>query len=111
MQALLRDANGLEQSRFCRQKLDSLDSLRLRASPELVRLVDDYRQAINTYLEKQKITNPFLRVRKFHELVVNRAARDLIRQLDDLEVKRQTFRPAPPKPDAAEPENISAAFR
>ena len=111
MQALLRDANGLEQSRFCRQKLDSLDSLRLRASPELVRLVDDYRQAINTYLEKQKITNPFLRVRKFHELVVNRAARDLIRQLDDLEVKRQAFRPVPPKPDAAEPENISAAFR
>ena len=111
MQTLLRDSNGLEQAKFFSRQLDSLNSLRLRASQDLVGLVDGYRQAIGTFLERQKITNPFLRVRKFHELAVNRAAKDLILRLDALETKRQVLRPAPSKPDANEPENISAAFR
>ena len=111
MQTLLRDANGLEQTRFFGRQLNSLNSLRLRASPDLVGLVDDYRQAIGAFLEKQKITNPFQRVRKFHELTVNRAAKNLILRLDALEIKRVALRPAPPKPDAPELENISAAFR
>ena len=111
MQTLLRDSNGIEQAKLFGRQLDSLNSLRLRVSQDLVGLVDDYRQAIGAFLEKQKITNPFQRVRKFHELTVNRAARDLIQKLDALEAKRAALRPAPSKPDATEQENISAAFR
>jgi len=111
LQTILREANGIQQAQLCQQKLSALNSLRLRASPELVGLVDDYRRVIGAFLEKQKITNPFQRVRKFHELTVNRAAKELLRQLDLLEVNRVALRPAPPKPDATEQENISAAFR
>ena len=111
LQTILRSANGLEQADVFRQKLTSLDSLRLRAAPELVGLVDDYRRAIGTYLQKQASTNPFLPFRKWHGLVVNRAARELARQLDALQVRREALRPAPPQTEPQLPADVSAAFR
>ena len=111
LQTILQLSNGIEQAGVFRQKLNSLDSLRLRASQELVGLVDDYRRAIGNYLQKQASTNPFLPFRKWHGLVVNRAARELTRQLDALEARREALRPALPKHDANTPEDISAAFR
>ena len=111
LQTLLHMSNGIEQAGLFRQKLGALDSLRLRVSQDLVGLVDDYRRAIGKYLEKQTATTPFLPFRPLHGLVINRAAKELARQLDVLEARRESLRPAPPKPDANAPEDISAAFR
>ncbi len=111
LQTILQLPDGLEQSKVFRQKLTALDSLRLRAAQEMVGLVDDYRSAIGNYLRKQASTNPFLPFRKWHGLVVNRAARELKAQLDALEVRRKKLHPPPSKPDAFLPEDVSAAFR
>ena len=111
LQTLLHLSNGLEQASLFRQKLNALDSLRLRVSPELVGLVDEYRRATGGYLQKQTTTNPFLPFRKWHGLVVNRAAREFTLQLDGLEARREALRPPPPQPDTRRPEDVSAAFR
>jgi len=105
LQTLVHESNGIEQAQFYRQKLNSLDALRLRVSQELVGLVDEYRQALADYLRRQSNSNPFMAYSR------HRAAHNLIRQLDALEVKRQAMRPAPPKEETSTPENISAAFR
>jgi hypothetical protein len=110
LQTILQLPDGIKQVEVFRQKLTALNSLRLRTAKELVGLVDDYRAALGDYLRKQATTNPFLPFRKWHGLVVNRAARELTHQLDALEIRRDALRPAPPKPEAL-PEDVSAAFR
>ncbi len=111
LQTLLHMSNGIEQAGVFRQKLGALDSLRLRVAQDLVGLVDDYRRAIGRYLEKQTATTPFLPFRPLHGLVVNRAAKELARQLDALEARREALRPASAKPDGNPPADVSAAFR
>lgn len=111
LQTLLRSSNGIEQAQFYRQKLAALDSLRVRVSQELVGLVDEYRQAIGAYLQKQASTAPFQPRGKQGGLVVNAPAQELIRRLDVLEARRKAARPLPQKPPGSGPENISAAFR
>jgi hypothetical protein len=111
LQTLLHESNGIELARFYRQKLDALDSLRLRVSQDLVGLVDEYRQALGAYLQRQSTTVPFMPLGKQGALVTNPAAQQLIHQLDALEVKRQAMRQVPQKPEMNTPENISAAFR
>lgn len=111
LQTVLNTSNGIEQARFFRQKLDSLNALRARVSQDLAGLVDDYRSAISTFLDKQKNTSPFLPFRKLRGLVVNRATAELTRQLDALEVRREKLRPGQTRPDALTPEEISTAFR
>ena len=111
LQTLLHESNGIEQAQFYRQKLDALDALRLRVSQDMVGLVDEYRQALGAYLQKQSTTTPFLPLGLRGLLVTNPAKKKLIRQLNELEVKRQATRPVPQKDEVNTPENISAAFR
>jgi hypothetical protein len=111
LQTILHESNNIEQAQFYRQKLDALDALRLRVSQGLIGLVDEYRQALGAYLQKQSTTTPFLPLGLHGLLVTNPARKKLIRELDALEVKRQGMRPVPQKDEVNTPENISAAFR
>jgi hypothetical protein len=110
LQSLLRDSNdGLEQREFYRQKRQALDSLRLRCAPDLVWLVDEYRQAISDFMERQNSRNPFLSFRRRGPLDPHPAVTDLIRRLDVLDARRDTLRPLP-QSAATGAQNIPAAF-
>ena len=110
LQALLRDSNGIERMEFYRQKLRELESLRVRVAQELIELVDDYRAAIATYMQKQARTTPFIPLGKQGALVTNPGAQELIRKLDALDARRMALRPAPQNVSAASTDN-AAAFR
>jgi hypothetical protein len=110
LQALVRDSNNIEQTQFYRQKLYELEALRVRVSQKLVGLVDDYRAAIATYLQKQTRTTPFAPVGKQGALMTNPAAKELVRKLDALDAKRMAMKPAPENVSAVSMET-SAAYR
>ena len=111
LQTLLRSSNGIQQTQFYRQKLNELDALRLRVSQDLVGLVDEYRAAIATYVQRQSTTVPFLPLGKQGALAPNPAADELIRRLNTLDAKRNAMRPPPPKPVVENSGNFSGAFR
>ena len=93
LQTVIRDWDRLHQGQAIRAKLAELDLLRVRAAPELIALVDEYRQALSTYLETQNKRSPFGPL--FKKSIQHRAIQEVVKKLDELDARRLSLRPKP----------------
>jgi hypothetical protein len=91
LQSVIRDWDQPQQTEAIRGKLRELEVLRLRVSPALAPLVDEYRQALETFLRDRNRTGliPFR-----GKAVAKRASDEAIQRLDALDAKRQELRPS-----------------
>lgn len=89
LQSIVREWSREEQVSLLRTKLEQLQSLRLRASPDVRPLVDDYFRAIAQYLERRARIEADLYSR--NDLPKRRLASQTISVLDVLDVRRSTI--------------------
>jgi hypothetical protein len=76
-----------------KKKIRDLDLARARTSPELIPLLDEYRQAIKSYIQSREgfsLTGVFAKIgpRRLHP-----AASNAIKELDALDAKRLKLQP------------------
>jgi hypothetical protein len=93
LQTIIREWDYLRQNRVLRDKLDQLQRLRLRMSQDLVFLVDDYRQTLETYLQKVAKAGLILNTKRQDRPDVKRFLQETLNQLDMLDAQRETLRP------------------
>ncbi len=93
LQTIIREWEGVQQSRALRNKMSELELARLRVSPEFVSVVDGYHKVLETYLLEREKGGFLFRFRK--KAAASRAAREAIEQLDALDARREELRPAP----------------
>jgi hypothetical protein len=82
----------VRQTQALNNTLRELGLLRLRIAQEFVGLVEDYCQALETYLQQRDHAGFVLSTRKAGR---QRAVEAAIRQLDTLDTRREALRPAP----------------
>lgn len=92
LQAIVRDWERQPQAEALRAKVRELEELQLRAAPELVSLVREYETALTTYLEKRDQSAFGRLVRR--GLTPRQLVEATVRQLDELDVRREQLRPA-----------------
>jgi hypothetical protein len=93
LQAVIREWDTTRQTAALRSTLGALALLRSRIAQEFVGLVQDYSQAIETYLQQRDHTGsvlPFTR-----KAGQRRAVEATVRQLDALDARREALRPIP----------------
>jgi hypothetical protein len=94
-QMIIREWEPVRQTVVLQNKARELEVLRMRMAQELVALVDEYRQTLNEYLatrNKRQIAVPFKSPAK-----LDAGARVALKRLDDLDARRETFRPVGPE--------------
>ena len=101
----IREWDAVQQSAFFQKRYQDLTLLRLRIAPEFVPLVDDYRRAIETYLQKQKSSGSIFSLRRQSSQVPARVMEEAVRQFNALDERREGLRSAPQKPVAAATQN------
>ena len=89
LQSILEEWDFERQQPTLREKVNLLQALRLRASPDSIGLVEDYRQTLDGYLQRRRTAGgrkaaPSPQAR----LIVKEA----IKHLDDLDARLETFR-------------------
>ena len=93
LQTVIRGGDSVRQTQALQTTLGELGLLRLRIAEELVGLVQDYRQALETFLQQRDhpgFVLPFAR-----KAARRRAVEAAVRQLDALDVRRESLRPIP----------------
>ena len=99
LQTVIRDWDNVRQNQALSDALRELSLLRLRIAQEYLALVQEYQHAIRTYLDQRDHSGaviPLLR-----KSSRRRAADTAVQQLNALDARRQTLRPAP-KPSVAD---------
>jgi hypothetical protein len=107
MQTVIRDWERVPQSKALNDALRDLGLLRMHTAQEYLGLVQEYQQALRTYLDQRDRSGavlPFIRQRSRR-----RAAEAAIQQLNALDVRRQTFRPTAKAPNTNQPPPAPAA--
>jgi hypothetical protein len=90
VQTIIREWETARLTETLTSKIGELDFVRLRANTDLATLVDEYRQTIAAYLQSS-LKNPV--VLAFGEKAgLNRSARETIKRLDALDVRRESLR-------------------
>jgi hypothetical protein len=88
LQIVVRDWEPLRQTPILRQKLRDLESLRMRASMELIPLVDDYRGVISNFLDKRDnsdfISPAKIKLKPSSKYIIE----ETVRRLDELDAQR-----------------------
>ncbi|MBE0542386.1 MAG: hypothetical protein IH623_13450 [Verrucomicrobia bacterium] len=104
LQTAIREWNQVRQTPPLQQKLRALELARLRASPELAPLVEDYRQVLGSYLRRRDQVGLILTsTTRDTNAKLRNLIRDTVRQLDTLDARRMALKPEPPLPtDAVE---------
>jgi hypothetical protein len=102
LQMIIREWDRVPQLELLKRKLWELDLLRLRASQELAPLVDDYREALQVYLQKRNAFGPILSPGKKAGPLRDREAEEAIRRLNALDARLETLRPVPSNRTTAE---------
>jgi hypothetical protein len=97
LQTIVRDWPAERQTPALQSKLGELKMLRPRLVRELIPIVDEYCNALETYLQNLNRTGLFLAFRK--QAMVRRSAAETIQQLDQLDNRRAAIR-SPSKPSA-----------
>ena len=92
LQTVIREWDSVRQTQALNNTLRELGLLRLRIAQEFVGLVEDYCQALETYLQQRDHAGFVLSTRKAGR---QRAVEAAIRQLDTLDTRREALRPAP----------------
>jgi hypothetical protein len=95
LQTVVREWDSVRQTQALGSTLRELGLLRLRVAQEFVGLVQDYSQALETYLQQRDHTGSILPLMR--KAGRRRAAEAAIQQLDALDARREALRP-PPKP-------------
>jgi len=93
--AVIREWDFVRQSQTLRAKLNELDFLRLRASRDFIELVDDYRRWLAGYLDKRSHPGMILPASKIASPSAKSIVREALRQLGELESRREAMRPQP----------------
>jgi hypothetical protein len=101
LQSVIRDCTAPQQQTVLQRKSQELELLRSRVAPDLIPIVNDYREVLGTYLKKQNFSGSFFGLVKRTGPIRNRLAESTIRELDNLDAKRESLRPAAPGPVAS----------
>ncbi len=101
LESVIKEWDVPRQKILLREKIQQLAILRLRVSQDLVYLVDDYRRILDSYLNRKDYSVYVPMSRTIYPSQLDTFARDTLRQLADLEVRRGQLRPqARPRPRA-----------
>ena len=101
---VIREWDFIRQSQTLRAKLRELDLVRLRVSPGLIALVDDYRRVLSVYLERRDRAGLILPGSKMPAAGANIVVRTTLKELATLEARREELRPRPTPVSAAQAE-------
>ena len=93
--AVIHEWDFIRQSQTLRTKLRGLDFVRLRVSQDLVVLVDDYRRWLAAYLDKRDYPGMILPASKIASPGAKSIVREALKQLSELESRREAIRPRP----------------
>jgi hypothetical protein len=108
LQFIVRDVDHASQVPALRAKLRELEMIRLRVTPELVPLVDDYHRVIEAYLQKHDKLGFVLPFRK--KAAQRHFARATASELDAIDARRELLQPKTgpaPKPGSSAPEALN----
>lgn len=89
-QTIIRGWSRTRQLEILKKKLWELDVLRLRISPELIPLVDGYREALQAYYRQQRDS-----VQNLADIKSDKAVVTAVQRLDVLDAQRAKMRPMP----------------
>jgi hypothetical protein len=103
LQTVLLEWDPVRQTQALRDTVRELQLLRLRIAQEYVRLLQDYSQVIESYLQQRDRSGLILPSARGAGR--QRAVEDAVQQLNALDTRRLAVRPGPP---AAEPSGSSA---
>ena len=92
LQRIICEWDTVRQTQALNNTLRELGLLRLRIAQEFVGLVQDYCQALETYLQQRDHTGSVLSTKTASR---RRAIAGAVQQLDALDARRQALRPAP----------------
>jgi len=102
LQSMIQEWDALRQIPVLKTKLTELDGARLRVAHDVIKLVDDYRQTLATYLRKRNGPGFAFVSGKNGPPAVQQLTRDTVRALDELDRRRAELMPAestaPPSP-------------
>jgi len=98
LETIIREWDVQRQKQFLREKSQQLAVLRLRVSQDLVYLVDDYRLALDHYLDKRDYGVYVPMAKSLYPPQLDAFARDILQRLAALEVRRAQMRPKPAAP-------------
>jgi len=93
LQAIIKDWDISRQTKLLQEKAQQLFLLRMWVSQDLVYLVDEYRRALESYLRKRENGIYVSMGRSLYAPQLDTLARDTLRQLNELEAKREKLRP------------------
>jgi hypothetical protein len=102
LQTILREWDAAHQAQVLPVTLNGLNASRLRMAPELITLLDDYRQVLGTYLEKRNTrTSPlFAWLQRRRPPGQDRLTQDTIHLLDLLDARLAELKPVAAQPIA-----------
>src|SRR5262249_46407085 len=87
LQTIIQQWDTSQQTPVLQQKVQELGLLRLNVAKDYVALVEDYRQVLETYLQKQSAHGAVLLKR-----TPSKVAEETARQLDALDAQRDALR-------------------
>jgi hypothetical protein len=100
VQRVVQEWDTLRQLPVLKAKVIELDGLRLRVAPELIPLVDDYRKAIATYLNRRTAPGFAFQSGRTGPPAVQQLTRETVRWLNELDRRRAEIS-SPPEPARA----------
>lgn len=95
LQAIIRDWPIPRQVELFQEKSKEILLLRMRVSPDLMYLVDDYRKVLDDYVKKRGRSGVMQMGKSFYVAPLDDFARETIRTLDLLETRLHLLRPNP----------------
>jgi len=93
LQSVIREWDLRPQAVTLQRKITELDLLRLRVDPAMMGLVDDYQNALRTYLQRRGLVAP-LSSRRLGAAIADRTARETVARLNALDLRRDALRSA-----------------
>lgn len=98
---VIREWDFVRQRQTLRAKLRELEFIRLRASQDLAALVNDYHRWLGDYLDKRDHAGMTLSASKITSSGAKNIVREALKQLGELESRREAIRPRPAPVPAA----------
>ena len=93
LQTIIKEWDYPRQNRLLRDKIIQLQLLRLRMAQDSTYLVDDYRQTLETYLQKRDKAALRLRTKSQKRSDYDRLVQEAVNQLDLADAQREASRP------------------
>lgn len=95
LQAIIREWNTLRQLTALREKVRELELTRVRVALEFVSITDDYLRVLKEYLKQRERNSAIYANLQSMPEGSKKFALQIIRELDELDVNRESLRPRP----------------